>query len=475
MKQTTGSSALFSSLLPLGVPGRQLEEFLEALPAAIYTTDAEGHITFYNEAAAELWGVRPELGKSEFCGSWKLFWPDGTPLPHSQCPMAMALREQRPNRGMEAIAERPDGTRVHFLPYPTPLFDEHGNLTGGVNMLVDITERQRGDATTQRLAAIVETSDDAILSKDVNGIITSWNRGAERLLGYTADEIIGRPVTVLIPADRQHEEPKILARIRAGDRIDHYETIRRRKDGSLVEISLTVSPIKDSRGVVIGASKIARDITERRRAEEQQQLLLQEMNHRVKNLFTLAGSVVSLSSRSADSVESLVAAVRDRLNALAQAHAFTLPKAAGDAATAEQSTTTLHALARTILRPYDDRTEGGQERVSISGSDAVIVGPSLTGLALLLHEFATNAAKYGAFSVPTGTVAITCAEAEDKFILTWTERGGPPVVPTETMGFGSLIARATVERQLGGEMIRSWDTEGLTIRLSVSSARLGAA
>ena len=119
---------------------------IEALPAAIYMTDAEGRITFYNEAAAELWGCRPELGESKFCGSWKLYWPDGTPLPHDECPMALALRQRRPIRGMEAVAERPDGTRIPFIPYPTPLFDKSGRLTGAVNMLVDISERKRTEA-----------------------------------------------------------------------------------------------------------------------------------------------------------------------------------------------------------------------------------------------------------------------------------------------------------------------------------------
>jgi PAS domain S-box-containing protein len=109
-------------------------------------TDAEGRLTFYNEAAAELWGCRPELGESKFCGSWKLYWPDGASLPHDECPMAMALHQRRPIRGMEAVAERPDGTRVPFIPYPTPLFDESGRLTGAVNMLVDITERKRAEA-----------------------------------------------------------------------------------------------------------------------------------------------------------------------------------------------------------------------------------------------------------------------------------------------------------------------------------------
>ena len=171
---------------------------IEALPAAVYMTDAEGRITFYNEAAAALWGCRPELGESKFCGSWKLYWPDGTPLPHDQCPMAMALHQRRPIRGMEAVAERPDGTRVPFIPYPTPLFDASGRLTGAVNTLVDISEHKSAEQDRQRLAAIIDSSQDAIVGKDLNGIVTSWNSGAERLFGYAADEMIGKSIT---PAD----------------------------------------------------------------------------------------------------------------------------------------------------------------------------------------------------------------------------------------------------------------------------------
>src|SRR6185503_6202855 len=116
------------------------------------------------------------------------------------------------------------------------------------------------------LAALIESADDAIISKTLEGIITSWNKGAERIFGYTADEVIGKPVTILIPADHENEEPAILARLRAGERIEHYETVRVRKDGRMIDISLTVSPIRGPNGTVVGASKIARDITERRQA-----------------------------------------------------------------------------------------------------------------------------------------------------------------------------------------------------------------
>ena len=120
-------------------------DLLGALPAAIYVTDAAGRITYHNDAAVALWGLRPVLGNSKFCGSWRLYRPDGTPLPHDECPMAMALEQRMPIRGAEAIAERPDGVRVPFIAYPTPFFDASGTLTGGVNMLVDISKHKQAE------------------------------------------------------------------------------------------------------------------------------------------------------------------------------------------------------------------------------------------------------------------------------------------------------------------------------------------
>jgi PAS domain S-box-containing protein len=177
---------------------------------------------------------------------------------------------------------------------------------------IDITERKRSEQFEKRFASVVESSDDAIVSKDLDGIIKTWNPGAERLFGYTAEEVIGKPITLLIPMDRHDEESEILSRIRRGERIDHYETLRQRKDGSLIEISVTVSPLKNAEGRIIGASKIARDITERRRAQEQQNLLLREMSHRVKNLFAVTSGLVTLSARSARTLADLAEAVRER-------------------------------------------------------------------------------------------------------------------------------------------------------------------
>lgn len=243
-------------------------ELIQALPAAVYTTDERGRIMLYNQAAVGLWGREPEIGKDLWCGSWKIYRPDGTPLPLDECPMAVTLRDGRPIRGEEIVIERSDGTRRHVLPHPEPMRNAQGVVVGAINMLMDITDRKQAERAMVHLAAIVMSSEDAIISKNLQGIVTSWNGAAERLFGYTADEMIGQPVSRLIPLDLQDEETDILQRIGRGESIQQYETIRLRKDGIAFPISLTVSPLIDFYGKIIGASKIARNITEQKRVEE---------------------------------------------------------------------------------------------------------------------------------------------------------------------------------------------------------------
>ena len=162
----------------------------------------------------------------------------------------------------------PDGTIKHLHTIGRPVLNESGELVEFVGTVIDVTERKRGEEATRLLAAIVESSHDAIVSKDLDGTVTSWNKGAEQLFGYAAEEAVGQNITLIIPPDRRDEERAIIERLRLGERVDHFETVRVRKDGSLLDVALTISPMKDAAGRIVGASKLARDITERKRAEE---------------------------------------------------------------------------------------------------------------------------------------------------------------------------------------------------------------
>jgi PAS domain S-box-containing protein len=249
---------------------KRYRTLFDLVPVAIYTCDANGVIREYNRRAVELWGREPGRNgeKPRFCGSYKIYYPDGRYMPHKECPMARVLRgEELKAKDLEIIVERPDGERRHVIPAPRILTNIHGQITGAINSLFDITERKRAETDAMRLAAVVQSSHDAVAAKNLNGIITDWNQSAERIFGYRPKEIIGKSVLTLIPKDRQTEEQKILRTIRRGESLDHYETVRRRKDGKLIDVSLTISPIKDPKGEIVGISKIARDITKQKQTE----------------------------------------------------------------------------------------------------------------------------------------------------------------------------------------------------------------
>jgi PAS domain S-box-containing protein len=197
--------------------------------------------------------------------------------------MALAIKENKAYEGREIVVERPDGSRLTVLAHVNPFYNEAGNLLGAVNIVVDITDRKQAEEVIARMAAIVESSDDAIVGQDLNGIILSWNKGAEKIFGYTAEEVIGKSIMILVPPDRENEESYILDCIRRGERIVHYETVRRCKENLEIYVSLTVSPIRDKAGKIIGASKIARDVSERKRIEvEREELLLKESASRAE-------------------------------------------------------------------------------------------------------------------------------------------------------------------------------------------------
>jgi PAS domain S-box-containing protein len=276
--------------------------------------DLRGYLREANDVSLSACGYkREQVLDRPFC---EAPWWRGSPEVQARIRQAT----ERAAAGMVFRDELPywlaDGTErvVDFAMHP--IRDPSGAVVYLHPTGIDITERRRIEVAFRDsqqglswLAAIVESSDDAIVSKDLDGVITSWNRGAERIFGYTAEEAVGRPVTIIIPRDRHDEEHTILARIRRGERIDHFETIRQRKNGEPIAVSLTVSPVKNADGVVAGASKVARDITEQRRAQEQIATLAREAEHRSKNLLANVQATVKLSR--ADTPEGLKERSRD--------------------------------------------------------------------------------------------------------------------------------------------------------------------
>jgi PAS domain S-box-containing protein len=432
-------------------------DLLQALPVAVYTTDSDGRITFYNDAAAEFWGQRPELGSAQWCGSWRLYWPDGTPLPHDQCPMATTLREQREVRGVEAVAERPDGTRVPFMPYPTLLRDKRGRVTGAINLLIDISGSKHAQLESVRLAAIVSSSDDAIISKTLEGRVTSWNAAATRIFGYEPEEMIGESIIRIIPPELRQQEVEILAKLRRGERIEHFDTVRLTKDGRRLDLSLTVSPLRDSTGTVIGASKVARDVTDRKRSEELQRLLFDELNHRVKNTLATIQAIASQSLLRAATPREFVASFNGRVQALSRAHDLLVQ---GQMRGADVT----QIVREQVVLGFSDGM-----RVTSSGPFLMLGSQVAMQLALILHELATNARKYGALSVAAGRLAIgwTVEMGESRRLLfEWRESGVPNVTAPSSHGFGTILIERTLKAH-GGEATMRYGEDGVICQISL--------
>jgi PAS domain S-box-containing protein len=307
-------------------------------------------------------------------------------------------------------------------------------------------------------ASIVEYSDDAIIGKTLNGIITSWNKGAEQLFGYTAEEAVGNSVTILIPPERQDEEPAILERLRRGERIDHYETIRQRKDGSLIDISLTVSPVKNAQGKIVGASKIARDIAERKRSDEHIAMLVREAEHRTKNILATVKATVNLSQ--AETLDGLKRAIEGRIEALANVHSLF--------AQSRWSGAELSSIVAQELSPYVGECEA---RVQIDGPHVWLSTNTAQAIAMTLHELATNAAKYGSLSVCHGHLCVEWSRVMDgRLTLHWTESSGPPITKPAREGFGISVIKRMIHQE--GNIQFHWRAEGLACEIVLQTSKL---
>jgi len=368
----------------------------------------------------------------------------------------------------------------------TPLVSRSGRLLGIISThwrkphrpterafrLLDVLARQAADLiertqveaalreSEQRFrwfASIVESSEDAIVSKDIAGIVTTWNSGAERLFGYTSDEMVGKPVTFLIPADRHVEERAILERIRRGERIENYETVRRRKDGSLVDVSLTISPVRNAEGNIVGASKIARDITRRKRAERREKMLMADLDHRVRNSLARVAMLAASSRRDSSSVDEFAKSLDGRIHSMAAALALLSERG--------EHGVGLGALVHNQLAPH-----AAEANITIRGTELMLTPVAIQAMGMVLHELVTNAAKYGALSAPTGQVSVSWERRQNggavaHLILLWRESGGPRIAHEVKPGYGTRLIRELVPYELGGTVDLVFAPEGVSCRI----------
>lgn len=430
---------------------RMLASLVTASHEFIGIADLEGNALFVNEAGRELVGLR-DLEAVRSTRIIDYFSADD----HRRIldEILPAVRDTGFWEGELKFRNFQTGQLIPVLYNIFPVRDSTSAITAYGTVTRNLTDSKSAEQRLRSLASIVESSDDAIVSKSLDGIIANWNKGAERIFGYTSEEAIGQPITIVIPADRQSEEREILTRIRRGERIDHFETIRQRKDGGLIVVSLTVSPVKDDDGKIVGAAKIARDITEQKRNQELISTLAREAEHRSKNLLATVQATVRLSQ--SETPDGLKRAIEGRIQALANVHSlFVKTRWIG----ADLST-----IATQELAPYSEKN---QRRVRIDGPPVFLEPDLAQAIAISLHELAINAAKYGALAVPNGQVELKWShDAGGRLHLRWTESSGPKAQEPTHKGFGGRIIEQMIA-QRSGKMNFDWRADGLVCEITL--------
>jgi PAS domain S-box-containing protein len=471
MRPSTYSAALEQML-------RASDVLLDILPMATCICDPDGTIVQYNRRAVEVWGRRPQPGETHehFTSVSKFFRSDGQLLPRNEIPMTEVLKTGRPVHEEEMIVERPDGSRVVILITIDPLLDAQGALMGAISCFQDITEREHVRAALersqsdlleheQRLAATYEHAAIGIVETDAEGKFLRVNEAICAITGRERDELMRITLwqhTLLDDVDSDREA----YRKQVNGDLNIYSIEKRitRGDGRQIWIAVRSTPVRDSYGRFLYGVRVVQDITERKAAEERQKLLIDELNHRVKNTLATVQSLATQSSRGAPTAQTFRQSFEGRLIALSKAH---------DQLTLRHwESADLREIVRAGIAPY---LTGGPDQGVLRGEDVTLRPRAALTLAMVFHELTTNAAKYGALSVPSGRINVQWevqppSGPDAQLRIAWQEQGGPPVSAPTRRGFGSKFIVGSIASELGGRAALDFASQGLRCTIDIPLA-----
>ena len=457
----------------LGAVLRASDGILELLPIATFICDAKGTILQYNRHAVAVWGRAPDPGQTheQFRESARFFQLDGTPVARSM--VSEVLAGGPPVRDVERIVERPDGTRLIVSVNIDPLRNAKGDLVGAVNCFLDVTERKRMDIALersrilareqeQRLAATYEHAAIGISETAPDGAFLRVNEAICAITGYNREDLLSSRLFRYTHPDDADSDREGFRKQVAGE-LDFYSIEKRfiRKDGRIIWLSVRSSPVRDADNRLLYVVRVVQDITERKAAEQRQKVLMDELNHRVKNTLATVQSLASQTARSAHTPAAFREGFEGRLIALSKAH---------DQLTMHHwESADLRELLSGSLAPY---AGVGSERVVLRGEDVVLRPRAVLTLAMAVHELTTNAAKYGALSVPGGRIEIHWRPVRgdnDRLLLRidWIEHNGPPVAQPKQRGFGSKLIEGSIAAELGGTACLAFEPEGLRCEILI--------